>query len=158
MSIAMIRVAPAISANAPRQPVWCIRAASGDVASKVPIPPIMNSHELMAANFSAGNQRAMATIEPMRPAAQPTPMSALAVNSSVVDVAPAKRNAPATASISRPDIVARGPKRSSRIPVGICITAKVRKKTPVTAPNCVGEIARSAISSGAMTALETRKN
>ena len=58
----------------PRQPTASLAAANGVVASRLPTPPTEKINAASMPNRSCGNQRANTTIDPIRPAAQPTPI------------------------------------------------------------------------------------
>ena len=109
-------------------------------------------------NRSCGYHRAMVTSVPISPAAQPAPMRARATASPPAPSAVANTAEPAAASANSPDIVRRGPKRSSSIPVGICMMPKAKKNAPVITPIVCAEMESVRMSSGAMTAFDTRKN
>ena len=82
-----------------------------------------------------------------RPAVSPAAPSAIA-----------KTAEPAAAITNSPDMVRRGPNRSRSTPVGTCMRPNARKKAPVITPIASDEMERVRMSSGAITAFETRKN
>jgi len=114
--------------------------------------------EAVVASLSGANQRAQITTEPMNTAAQPMPMRARPTVSMTGLSAPANSREPATANNSMTAMVRRAPKRSSRMPSGIWVSPKARKKAPVSSPRDSGEKPMSRTRSGAMTAVEERKN
>ena len=142
--------------KAPRQPITSTAAASGVVASRVPAPPTTNRVAERCAKRASGYQRAITTIEPISPAAQPKPIKTRPAPSPTAPSASAKAREPRTARAKKPDMVRLGPKRSSSTPAGICAAAKARKKSPVITPIASAESDSSAINSGAMAALATR--
>ena len=144
--------------NAPRQPMVSAATARGVVANSTPAPPTTYTMPLSRANRSGGYHLEIVTSIPMRPAAQPAPMRARPRVSPKTPSAIENTAEPPAAITNSPDMVRRGPNRSSNTPVGTCMRPNARKNAPVITPIASDEMARVRISSGAMTALETRKN
>jgi len=93
----------------------------------MPAPPTEIDIAVPVASRSRGIQRASKTITPMKTGAAPQPIrkSASASMGTLWEIE--KMMAPSAARLNNPDMVRRGPNRSSRTPTGSCIRAAPRK-------------------------------
>jgi len=119
----MIVVHPAMT-KVNRQPMFCESHARGDVASMEPRVPIEMRAPERVENLLLGNFKTKTLKEPINTEAIPIPMRTLPAMAKKNVFAMAKTRAPQAPTKPKTVMIYRGPTRSRRRPMGICIRAK----------------------------------